>query len=67
MKRRRRIILRHADCGGELVKGHNGLWTCRTCRGQVEIGENSTALLVGDGIRRVSGEKRTEISNGWRS
>lgn len=67
MRRRRRVILRHEHCRGELKKGPNGLWTCQVCRGTVEIGEHSTALLIGDGTRRIAGEKRMELSNGWRS
>lgn len=37
-RRRRRIVLLHAHCRGELTRGPHGVWTCRTCGGKVEIG-----------------------------
>lgn len=46
-RRRRRIVLLHADCRGELKRGPLGVWTCQRCGGKVDIGEYSIANYRG--------------------
>ena len=45
-QQKRRGVLRHADCGGDLKRDADGMgiYTCETCGGVVDVGH------IGDGL-----------------
>lgn len=46
-RKKRRTVLLHEHCRGVLRKrGGDGLWTCRKCGGEVDVGESRTSLIL---------------------